>query len=59
LSRTLAEHKGPFALLTTVDALAESGSLVRRYGLEIVSGSCNNIRSPWPEQIVLCGLLRK
>jgi hypothetical protein len=57
LSRTIAEHRGPSALLTTADNLAESGKITRQYGLGLNKESCQPIESIYALQIVLCQLV--
>ena len=57
LSKTVAEHRGPRALLTTADVLAESGNITRRYGLQLNKDSCQPIESIYGLQIVLCQLV--
>lgn len=57
LSRTVAEHRGPRALLTTADVLGEAGKITRHYGLEVNKQSCQPIESVYGLQIVLCQLV--
>jgi hypothetical protein len=57
LSKTVAEHRGPRALLTTADVLAESANITRQYGLQLNKESCQPIQSVYALQIVLCQLV--
>ncbi len=57
LSRTVTEHRGPRALLTTADVLGEAGKITRHYGLEVNKQSCQPIESVYGLQIVLCQLV--
>ena len=45
LSQTIADHQGPFALLTSIDALAGAEALIRKYGLAMVAGGCEGVPS--------------
>jgi hypothetical protein len=58
LSQTLAEYRGPVALLTSLDSFAEAGAILRQYRLAISPGTCEQIRSVDDTQIMLCRLVR-
>ena len=58
LSRTIAAHRGPLALLITAEDLPAADAVVRPYGLAVAAESCVPIRSAYAMQIELCRLAR-
>ena len=58
LSETISSQRGPLALLTTVQDVAESHEALKQYRVEIVVGSCEPVHSVYSPQIELCELKR-
>ncbi|MBV8457544.1 MAG: hypothetical protein JO122_13125, partial [Acetobacteraceae bacterium] len=59
VQRTVTSYRGFLYLLTTEPEVAGSTAIIRQYGLLIMDGSCEPVRSLYGLKVVLCRLARR